>query len=490
MARQSWCAAALAGLVAALACGPARAQQVDVDPLPALRSGDIGPPPQKRAYRGRYPVVGKPVRNPKRQLQRPPPPPQQIEAINPGPSAVSVSRPPLLPETFGPQPRRRSSAEVDPYAPLGLRVGSFLLRPSLEQDVGYDTNPNRLSGQQKGSAEFRTEGALALASDWERHSLTAALRGAYAWYPSVPSANRPDADAAIDLRLDALRDTRIDLGATYRLSTQQPGSVEQPLVGTSRAFVQDLGAAAGVTQTFGRLAVGLRGSVARTIYDPLDVGDGTQVSQADRNVTAYNLRLRTGYEATPGVQPYVEVNVSRRQYDQQFDNSGYERSSNGLNGRIGSTFEISRILTGDINVGYGEWTFDDPRLAPLRGPVADASLIWAATPLTTVTLRGTASFSDTIVSGSSGATLRGASVEVSHALLRNLTIAANAGFTRTVYEGDPIREDGFTGGVRVEYRLTRAVAVKASFTHERLNSTQVGTDYTANVYRLGLKLQF
>ena len=490
MARQSWCAAALAGLVAALAAGPVRAQQVAVDPPPALRSGDVGPPPQKRAYRGRYPVVGRPVRNPKRQLQRPPPPPQQIEAIVPGPSAVSVSRPPLLPETFGPQPRRRSTAEVDPYAPLGVKVGSFLLRPSIEQNVGYDTNPNRLSGQQKGSAEFRTEGALALASDWERHSLTAALRGAYAWYPSVISANRPDADAAIDLRLDALRDTRIDLGATYRLSTQQPGSVEQPLVGTSRAFVQDLGAAAGVTQTFGRLAVGLRGSVARTIYDPLDVGDGTQVSQADRNVTVYNLRLRTGYEVTPGVQPYVEVNVSRRQYDQQFDSSGYERSSNGLNGRVGSTFEISRILTGEINVGYGEWTFDDPRLAPLRGPVADASLIWAATPLTTVTLRGTASFSDTIVSGSSGATLRGASVEVSHALLRNLTIAANAGITRTVYEGDPIREDGFTGGVRVEYRLTRAVAVKASFTHERLNSTLVGTDYTANVYRLGLKLQF
>ncbi|MFZ4530704.1 MAG: outer membrane beta-barrel protein [Alsobacter sp.] len=490
MARQSWCAAALAGLVAALAFGPVRAQQPVVDPPPALRSGDVGPLPQKKAYRGRYPVVGKPVRNPKRQLQKPPPPPRPIDDIAAGPSALGVSRPPLLPETFGPKPRRRSAAEVDPYAPLGVRAGSFLLRPSLEQNVGYDTNPNRLSGHQKGSAEFRTEGALAVASDWERHSLTAALRGAYAWYPSVISANRPDADAALDLRLDALRDTRIDLGATYRLYTQQPGSIEQPLVGTSRAFVQDLGAAAGVTQTFGRLAVGLRGSVARTIYDPLDVGDGTQVSQADRNVTAYNLRLRTGYEATPGVQPYVEVNVSRRQYDQQFDNSGYERSSNGLNGRIGSTFEISRILTGDINVGYGEWTFDDPRLAPLRGPVADASLIWAATPLTTVTLRGTASFSDTIVSGSSGATLRGASVEVSHALLRNLTIAANAGFTRTVYEGDPIREDGFTGGVRVEYRLTRAVAVKASFTHERLNSTQVGTDYTANVYRLGLKLQF
>ena len=180
MARQSWCAAALAGLVAALASGPVRAQQAVGEPLPALRSGDLGPPPQKKAYRGRYPVVGKPVRNPKRQLQKPPPPPQQIEAINPGPSAVSASRPPLLPETFGPQPRRRSAAEVDPYAPLGVRAGSFLLRPSLEQDVGYDTNPNRLSGQQKGSVEFRTEGALAVASDWERHSLTAALRGAYA----------------------------------------------------------------------------------------------------------------------------------------------------------------------------------------------------------------------------------------------------------------------------------------------------------------------
>jgi hypothetical protein len=44
-----------------------------------------------------------------------------------------------------------------------------------------------------------------------------------------------------------------------------------------------------------------------------------------------------------------------------------------------------------------------------------------------------------------------------------------------------------TAGARLEYKLTRSVAVRASFIHERLKSTAPGSDYTANTYLLGLR---
>ena len=50
-------------------------------------------------------------------------------------------------------------------------------------------------------------------------------------------------------------------------------------------------------------------------------------------------------------------------------------------------------------------------------------------------------------------------------------------------------EDGFAGSVKLDWKLTRALAVRASFTHERLRSTSPGDDYTANVFLLGLRLQ-
>ena len=50
-------------------------------------------------------------------------------------------------------------------------------------------------------------------------------------------------------------------------------------------------------------------------------------------------------------------------------------------------------------------------------------------------------------------------------------------------------EKYFAGTLRAEYNLTRTVAVRASYTFEHLKSTSVGSDYTANVFLLGLRFQ-
>lgn len=43
--------------------------------------------------------------------------------------------------------------------------------------------------------------------------------------------------------------------------------------------------------------------------------------------------------------------------------------------------------------------------------------------------------------------------------------------------------------VKAEYSLTRTVVVKASYTYERLKTTVPGSDYTSNIFLLGLRLQ-
>ena len=50
-------------------------------------------------------------------------------------------------------------------------------------------------------------------------------------------------------------------------------------------------------------------------------------------------------------------------------------------------------------------------------------------------------------------------------------------------------EKYFNGTLKAEYNLTRTVAVRASYTFEKLKSTSVGSDYTANVFLLGLRFQ-
>ncbi|SDH23024.1 outer membrane beta-barrel protein [Bosea robiniae] len=405
------------------------------------------------------------------------------------PPAVTVLPPP--PPPAPPPPRRRPASEEDPYAALGIRIGSVTLRPSVTNSIGYDTNPQRTSAPgTKGSAYSRHEGELAIQSDWNVHELKGQLRGGYLEFFRNKDASRPDAEGNLDLRLDATRDTRILLESRLKLDTQRPGSPDLTANVTGRPQIYQYGASAGVTHDINRLQLTLRGSVDRSDYEDARLSNGAMLSQKDRNMTQYGLRLRAAYEVTPGFKPFVQAEIDQRDFDEKSDSSGYRRSSNGVTGRVGSTFEISRQLTGEISGGYQDRKYDDTRLKNLRGFVGDAAVLWSPTPLTTVTLRGGAELGDTTIAGSSGTTVRRATLEVAHALRRNLTVTGFTNFSRTEYDGQGLREDYTNVGARLEYKLTRTFAVRASFTHERLNSTAPGSDYTANVSLVGLRVQF
>jgi hypothetical protein len=398
----------------------------------------------------------------------------------------------LPPAADAPPPRRRRSAiEEDPYAPLGLRLGSVTLRPAITSSVGYDSNPQRVSGATRNSSSFiREEGELGIQSDWNVHELKGTLKGGYSRFFRDPDASRPDATGNLDLRLDATRDTRILLESRVNLDTQRPGSPDLTASVKGRPQVYQYGASAGVAHDINRLQLTLRGSVDRQDYEDAKLSSGAILSQKDRNQTQYGLRLRAAYELTPGIKPFVQGEIDTRQFDQSVDSSGYQRSSNGLTGRVGSTIELSRQLTGEVSAGYQDRAYDDDRLKNLRGFVGDAAILWSPTPLTTVTLRGTSELGDTTIAGSSGTTARRATLEIAHALRRNLTVTGFANFGRTEYDGQGLREDFTSVGARIEYKLTRTFSVRASFTHERLNSTAQGSDYTANVAQVGLRVQF
>jgi hypothetical protein len=406
----------------------------------------------------------------------------------PQPAVAALPPPPPAPP---PPPRRRAAGEDDPYAALGIRVGAVTLRPSVTNSIGYDTNPQRSAATgSKGSGFSRHEGEIAVQSDWNTHELRGRLSAGYVEFFRNRDASRPDAEGNLDLRLDATRDTRILLESRLKLDTQRPGSPDLTAAVSGRPQIWQYGGSAGVTHDINRLQLTLRGSVDRSDYEDARLSNGAILSQQDRNMTQYGLRLRAAYEATPGLKPFVEAEIDQRNFDDKADSNGYRRSSSGLTGRIGSTFEISRLLTGEVSGGYQDRKYDDSRLKNLRGFVGEAAVLWTPTPLTTVTLRGGAALGDTTIPGSSGTTVRRATLEVAHALRRNLTVTGFTNFSRTEYDGQGLREDYTNIGARLEYRLTRTFALRTSFTHERLNSTAQGSDYTANVSLVGLRVQF
>jgi hypothetical protein len=388
--------------------------------------------------------------------------------------------------------RRRGVSNTNPYDPIGLRLGTFTVLPTADVSIGYDTNPlGTPSGQpKKGAAFVRTELGLQARSDWAAHELTADIRGGYSKFAGVNGADRPDAQARIGLRLDYTRDTAFDFELRGRIDSETPGTVNLTGGASERPLTFQSGATAGVTQRFNRLAVSARATVDRSTFSDTALSSGGTLNQQGRNFNQYGLRLRAGYEVTPGFIPFVEAIIDQRRRDESVDSSGFKRDSSGLQVRAGTSLEFTSTLTGEILAGYGQRKYEDNRLADLRGPIVEASLAWAISPLTTLRLRANSEFEETTLANSSGSITRRISADVSHALLRNLVINGGINFGKASFNGTSRKEDTLRATLGIDYSLTPNLVLRGSYTNARTISNAVSGSSTSNIFLFGTRLQF
>jgi hypothetical protein len=433
-----------------------------------------------------------------------PPPPSPYQKPLPTAAANSfAARIPVVPVGVSPAAsiirRKKLVAEGDPYEPLGVRAGSFDLYPAVELYTGYDTNPGALTVA-KGSMLYTVAPEFRAQSNWSRHELKADLRGSYSYYQNdqTPSVSRPKAEGKIDGRIDVTRDDRIDLGARLFVGTDYPNSPNLQAGLDRLPIFTTVGGIAGYTHRFNRLELGVKGTADRTVWQSSALVDGSSSSNDDRNYNQYGGTLRAGYELTPGLIPYVEGGGDTRVHDLNTDYFGYQRDSTGWTGRVGSTFELSRLLVGDLSVGYTMREYQDARLDSLKGLLFDGALTWSATPLTNVKLTGKTTVGESNVPGVSGIFYRNAGLQVDHDLRRWLVATVKFGFGLDTYQGGFALSDGSTGdredqrysvGLGLTYKVTRELWLKGEVRREWLHSNVAGYDYNANVFLVGLRLQ-
>lgn len=379
-------------------------------------------------------------------------------------------------------------ADENPYAAVGIRAGSFILRPSLETGVTATTNADSAAG---GSAGVISKTLLRLqaASDWLRHAAT--LDASFAWeHPVSPAGpGRPEINVDGTLRLDLAGDHQIDAAAGYALVRESADSPVPIPATASRPYRHTIDTSLAISKAAGKLRYSLTGDLARDVYsDAALVGGGT-LSQGFRNNTLATLTLRAGYEISPAIVPFAEAAIGRRFYDQKIDPAGYARSANRLALRGGVELDFGEKLTGEVAVGWLREAFDDPTLAAISGASIDGNLVWSPQRGTTVTLAGQTTVEQTTTAGSSGSVFYSGSLGLEHQLRTNLTGTALVSAGLRDYAASSDRDLTFAAELGFTWWLNRYAGVTGRARHERLASTISGRAYTANSVFLGLKLQ-
>jgi hypothetical protein len=423
-------------------------------------------------------------------LLPPPPPPATMPqyAHRGAPPTDSVAGAPLTPVPA--VAARKRPSDEDAFEPVGLRAGAFVLKPAIELTGGRDSNPQHVSAG-GGSSLFIVAPELQVRSDWQRHALNADIKGSYTTYGTtfVPDLDRPTLDAKIDGRIDITRNNQIDLQGRLFVGTDNPGSPNLQAGLARLPIFVTTGGTFGYTQRFNRFELSAKGGIDRTVYDMSQLTDGTTSSNDDRNFDQYALALRGGYELTPGVKPFIEGTIDTRVHDLVVDRNGLQRDSDGYSIRAGSSFEITRKLTGEISGGFASRSYKDLTLPQLDGPLAAASLIWIATALTTVKLEARTSLDETTLAGVSGTLRRDFTLEVDHAFRRWLIGTLKFGYGMDNYVGSTRIDDRYSASAGLVYKMNRNMQLKAELRRDWLHSTVFGVDYGSTAVLLGLRLQ-
>ena len=459
---------------------------------------------RKRQKQKFYPGQAKP-KPPTGPGSPPPPPVTNVPVRLSIPPSQNANKSPIAPAMAGTvvgQPaRKRLKVDNDPFGPVGDYAGSFLIKSAVELRGGYDTNPRR-TVDPKGSSFYVVAPEFVAFSDWERHAVVADLRGSYTGYgrtfppptdgtisPAPVVVDRPDFTGHVDGRLDVSNFTRLTAQARLRLATDNPGSPNVQAGLQKYPVYATFGGTFGFDQNFNRLQVSGGATVDRTAYTYSKLTDGSSTSNDDRNFNQFGGIGRVSYDLMPGLKPFVEAQADNRVHDLRLDRNGYARDSTGGYVKGGTSFEFSRLLTGEIAVGYAARDYSDSRLNRLEGLLTSASLTWTATPLTTAKFYSDTTISETTLPGTSGVLTHIYTVEVDHDFRRWLTAIGKFTWGTLDYQGDNRKDKIYTVSGDLIYKMNRNFWVTGTLRRDWLESNLPGNSTASTVVMLGVRLQ-
>lgn len=376
---------------------------------------------------------------------------------------------------------------LEPYDPIGIKIGSFVLFPELE--LGGSSYSNVfLSPSGVSDVAFDVQPSVRLVSNWSSHALELRGRGALSYYKEFSSENDQAYLVEARGRLDVTKLTNVQvLGSREQLlesrSAINASSAGERIVGDiNRGEVT-------LNHRFNRLSLQFRGTVAEFSYSNT-LNQGVLTINADRNYTEYAQAGRATWEFKPALSVFGEVETQQRDYGQVTLTDGLNRTSSGERYRGGLSFgNVGQILRGEISLGYGVQTPDDPRLIGVDGLLVDANATWRVSEQTSVLFNAQTDVTETTQAGIDGSLNRNIGVEVRHELRKYLIGIAGFNFNSQESTDGSIAENELRGMVGLEYFANRDTVLFGNYIRSDFDAVGTLEDYTNNEVHIGVRLR-
>jgi hypothetical protein len=343
--------------------------------------------------------------------------PQAFAVDEDPPQLRQLSTLPIDDEDAPPPPPRSLARKVtqpatDPYEPLGLRLGTFTVKPQLEIGAIAATNARKEANGDADVGAF-LKPSLSWQSDWPRHSFSGTVSGNLTRFARDNELRADAVDATSNVRIDIRRDMILDIDTSYGLdlvSNDETGAADD-----DAQINQDLNLSLALRKELGRIQTRTTLGLARSVTGDTDAEDN-----GDRNNIEPSLGLRVGY-ATDGIfSPFIGATYAPRFFDQIVDRDGLRRSSQGLTTELGVAIADEPFWTGEVALTYDFRNFTDSTLGSESAFGLNAALTWSPTELTKVTFTAGSALNDGEAANEATSRELNAGLSLTHDLRENI----------------------------------------------------------------------
>lgn len=381
-------------------------------------------------------------------------------------SSVIISRPIELDYDRG---RNESVLERyrPEYAPLGVRSGGITVYPQIQTGIGYTSNAYRSETNKQADGFVSVNPTIRAQSDWSRHELQLSAGGRFDRYF--------DATARDENGYFVRGLGRADLGQTLSFAAEgQVGKTyESPfssgtdaaLVGISSYDYNQAGARAILTLNRNKFTLGY----ARAEYDfnPIKLGGGTIINQADRDRVVLSFAGQAEHAISPDTAFFTQLSYARTKYDQPLLTGTANRDSDGYRALAGLNMDLSAFLRGTVGIGYTWRKYDAPIYRDVDGFSVEAKLEYFLSQLTTFTFGARRVLEDSNFDAIGAYFDNRASIRVDHELLYNLLLDGSASYARQDYVGSTRRNDIVQASAGARYLISPRVeaGLRGQYSH-------------------------
>jgi hypothetical protein len=379
------------------------------------------------------------------------------------------------------------------YEPLGIRAGSFMVRPEITGEVEFNDNVLATPTNEQDDVIFRVMPSLQVRSDWSRNALGLKARLVNWSYQDFSNEDHTDWDVSGDFRLDVGARGSVTLNAGVgvdhdsRLNAASPAGSDDPVEFSTSTF--------GILaeQEFNRFK--LSGSVDYDEYDYDDVSVlGVPIDQDYRDFQQTEYTVRGDYALPSGGAVFLEGAYNTREYDNTvaFFTPVLVQDSDGYKALIGARLDLTNVLRGEAAVGYLKQKYDDPRLPDASGLAARADLQWFLTGVTTIGFGGSREVGESGIVGSPGVLSSAVYARVDHELRRNIVLSGDVAFRDYEYKGFDRSDEIVQAGVGADYLANRNLRFGVAYRYDDRQSDGLfaGTDYSVNRFILKASARF